>query len=726
MKTRNKSMNKLMLVNPGFIFSMFLLLMFPVSGQSQTGFTDVLSRKLEEYVKMFPREDIYIHSDRQKYVAGEDIWFKIYAFDRQALKPLKGKGIVYFEVLNPENRPVVQKRIGITDGAGPGQVSLPDTISSGIYIIRAYTNWMKNFMPENCFSKEIYVYNSLKSRSFTNAKVKWEIPAGKVAVLQQPGLALTVKREGNRNAIIEITSSPEYRSSKGVTHYLSVQTRGSMNFTASVNLTGDITSIEIPARLITPGINQITLFSISGRPVCEKYIYTPFNDKEGKIILAKDSYILREKVSGSLEIGAMSSDNEFDGSVSIVPAGSESFPDIQDYLVFGSEFGILPLQNIQSGLNEIGRDTLDLILNNLKSNWIDWEAILSGKSQDITYKKEKENHFSYGRLLNKDTQRPDSGQFVFLSIPGKNAYFQYALTNKNGEFSLSLPLDENMRDLIIQPADPDRNNNLEIENSYSLKYPDPSDRLDRSAITFTAELSKLGINYQVMKIYNSADLPGTTSRVPSVSGVKRFYGKPDIELAMDDYIKLPVMQEVFFELMPGVSLKKRKSDYEIAILDPVESKFFDKPPILFADGVVIKDPAVIANLDPELVEKIDAVKARYFVGDYMFYGLVNVITRTGDFSHFTLPDYAIRLRYRAIEEPEFFSSPVYRTGEKSGNRIPDFRNTMYWNPDMKFHTEAGTSFDFYTSDVRSEYKILIQGVSKNGDVFSARKIIRVQ
>ena len=29
----------------------------------------------------------------------------------------------------------------------------------------------------------------------------------------------------------------------------------------------------------------------------------------------------------------------------------------------------------------------------------------------------------------------------------------------------------------------------------------------------------------------------------------RFYGKPDIELIMADYIKLPVMNEVFFELV---------------------------------------------------------------------------------------------------------------------------------------------------------------------------------
>ena len=137
---------------------------------------------------------------------------------------------------------------------------------------------------------------------------------------------------------------------------------------------------------------------------------------------------------------------------------------------------------------------------------------------------------------------------------------------------------------------------------------------------------------------------------------------------MDDYIKLPVMQEVFFELIPGVFLRKKKADYEITISDPVDNKVFDKPPVLFIDGVVVKDPDIIANLDPEKVEKIDAIKSRYFVGDYMFLGLVNVITRKGDFSEVTLPDFAVRVPYRVTEPVVEFSSPIilHRKGSKAG------------------------------------------------------------
>jgi hypothetical protein len=249
---------------------------------------------------------------------------------------------------------------------------------------------------------------------------------------------------------------------------------------------------------------------------------------------------------------------------------------------------------------------------------------------------------------------------------------------------------------------------------------------DTSGEPIPQNISKLAVNYQVMKIYGSDQLPGKTSPVVFTGGSKRFYGKPDIELVMDDYIKLPVMPEVFFELIPGVFMRKKKEKYEITIADPVENKVYDQPPILFIDGVVVRDPDIIANLDPELVEKIDAIKSRYFVGDYLFYGLVNVITRAGDFSNITLPDYAVRLPYRVTEAADSFLSPDYSSLERRKSHIPDFRNTLYWNPSVRPGNDGKSEVEFWTSDSRSDYEINVQGFSSDGIPVSARKIIKVR
>jgi len=240
------------------------------------------------------------------------------------------------------------------------------------------------------------------------------------------------------------------------------------------------------------------------------------------------------------------------------------------------------------------------------------------------------------------------------------------------------------------------------------------------------DIERLSVNHQVMKIYRSDDTPVTRETVGLSAGEQRFYGKPDIEIVLDDFIKLPVMQEIFFELLPGVNLRKRKDDYEITIFDPVENQVYDKAPLLLIDGVVINDAALIAGLDPELVEKIDALKCRYFVGEHLLNGIVNVITRAGDFSNIALPDHAVRLAYTVTESSGEFPSPDYLEPVKRKSRIPDFRNLLYWNPSVMTDSQGKASFSFWTSDIRCGYEIVVEGISEEGMVLSTSKVITVR
>jgi hypothetical protein len=59
-------------------------------------------------------------------------------------------------------------------------------------------------------------------------------------------------------------------------------------------------------------------------------------------------------------------------------------------------------------------------------------------------------------------------------------------------------------------------------------------------------------------------------------------------------------------------------------------------------------------------------------------------------------------------------------------RIPDFRNTLYWNPSVKPDKEGKVSVEFWTSDITSVYEINIQGITKDGKTISLRKKIKVK
>jgi hypothetical protein len=186
------------------------------------------------------------------------------------------------------------------------------------------------------------------------------------------------------------------------------------------------------------------------------------------------------------------------------------------------------------------------------------------------------------------------------------------------------------------------------------------------------------------------------------------------------------MQEVFFELIPRVVIRSDKTKYRFHVIDPVTNSTNESPAALFIDGVLIDNPALILNLNPERVEKIDILTCDYLVGDLIFTGIINVITKTGDFSDIPLPKNAVRIPFSLFEPARIFNSTDYSTNEKRQKRIPDFRNTLYWNPDIKPDKSGKVSFDFWSSDNASEYLINLQGVTSSGKAVSFKKSVIIK
>ena len=407
-----------------------------LSGQEGQDFSGVLARKFSDYCNSFPREEIYVHTDREEYIAGEEIWFTAYLFERPGSGLTDGSSLAYVELLNPENRPVAQKRILLQEGSGPGSLQLPDSLSTGVYTFRAYTGWMKNFLPENCFMKHVYVSNALTGKKYKAggpAKPKLNEFSGQSGGTgSDPSAWIRRDQGGNIRLIINSTSS--FRALTGNTLFLFVQTHGIINLNISVSLPADSTVITIPKSILSPGINHLTLFSLAGRPVIEKLIFTP-----GEVMVSPEIDIAsvagtRQEIAVDIENN--SSDRIFTRlSISVSAAGERTFPGMDDYMVFGSEFGQIPDELYKALSDGMPPDSVSLMIEGLKSSWIDWNTILSAKYPLTRYSRETSAHYVHGRLLNRTTQAPDPGQVLFLSVPGKKAVFRYAITDQDGFFS---------------------------------------------------------------------------------------------------------------------------------------------------------------------------------------------------------------------------------------------------------------------------------------------------
>jgi hypothetical protein len=722
-------------LTPAFLILFLFLFLLEANGQQNVNVPDYLTLHFKKYCESVPREEIYVHTDREEYLAGEDLWFNLYLIDRCSYKPSSKSRIAYFELLNAENRPVVQKRILLTKGFGPGQIIIPDTLSSGVYSIRVYTSWMKNFLPYNCFIKDINIYNTFNTRAFTGKRMSIKNKESEIIKEQsnnitKSGLTLSVNNLLPDILEISVVANESYSVENGNQFYLFIQTHGNINRVSTEKLTEGKTTISLTKSLLASGINQITLFNSKGQPLAERFIYTPEKEKQNLTLQSIDSCGKRSEFSLSIKSGNDSFKFSDLSNLSISAASKTHRPetiDLTDYLIPGTEFGIFPWNKIKGKkISELPPEVMDSILLNVRSNWIIWTTILSEDLPHFKYPFEKEDHALLGKILPADKNTVSPDEYILLCTPGKEAGFQYAQTDNEGNFRFNIHIDEGVKDLIIMPDEVNKKQKISIESSFSYQYQHSEISSDSLKRTPSPLISKWSINYQLKTIYGVSSTGSSLNPALPPSGPIRFYGKPDIHLILADYVSLPMIDEVFLELLPHVSLKKKKSAYEISIVSRIGETPTLLSPRLLIDGVIIKDPSLIGNLDPENVEKIDVIKENYYVGRFLFTGLVNVITKTGDFSGIPLPDYMIRLTYRVTDPVFSFNSPDYSSAEIKNSRVPDFRNTLYWNPSVKPDKQGNTKVSFWTSDFVSDYEINIQGITSEGKPVSIRKFIRVK
>jgi hypothetical protein len=141
-----------------YLLGVSLLVILGVLNYSTINFQDdkvqQLLAKTNLFNLRFPQERVYLHLDRPSYWAGDDIWFKAYVKN----SPINECNL-YIEIINATGD-VVNKNIAwVQNGLAYGDFILADTLSSGVYQVRAYTNWMRNFDEVWFFRKDLVIWN---------------------------------------------------------------------------------------------------------------------------------------------------------------------------------------------------------------------------------------------------------------------------------------------------------------------------------------------------------------------------------------------------------------------------------------------------------------------------------------------------------------------------------------------------------------------------------------
>lgn len=114
-------------------------------------------RALENYAATHPIEKVHLHLDRQFYFPGDTIWFKAYTVIGPEHKLSVLSRILYVELISPKDSLIKRLTLGLQAGTAPGDFELPYNATPGLYRIRAYTNWMRNFGAEYFFDELVNV-----------------------------------------------------------------------------------------------------------------------------------------------------------------------------------------------------------------------------------------------------------------------------------------------------------------------------------------------------------------------------------------------------------------------------------------------------------------------------------------------------------------------------------------------------------------------------------------
>jgi hypothetical protein len=225
------------------------------------------------------------------------------------------------------------------------------------------------------------------------------------------------------------------------------------------------------------------------------------------------------------------------------------------------------------------------------------------------------------------------------------------------------------------------------------------------------------IDMQVQNIYSGDSL--RNFKEPLLVDSLPFYGLPETVYKLDDYKRFTTMEEVLREYVMFIDVRVRNGNLVLKMLNPAAKEFYNGPPFVLLDGVPITDANKIFSYDPLKVRKLEVITNQYIIGPALFNGIASFSTYEGRFDAFELDPKLVAIDYNGLQLHREFYSPIYETKERLEKRMPDFRNTLLWSPDVNTDTEGKATLQFYSSDRKGKFIAVLQGINKNGDPVSA-------
>ena len=101
---------------------------------------------------------LFVHTDKPLYATGDRLWLSAYLLDAGTNTRPLGETAMHVDLLTPANKRVQHQWMRVTDGRASGNFRLSDTLATGTYRLRAYTD-EDDAQHRPAFERSIAVYN---------------------------------------------------------------------------------------------------------------------------------------------------------------------------------------------------------------------------------------------------------------------------------------------------------------------------------------------------------------------------------------------------------------------------------------------------------------------------------------------------------------------------------------------------------------------------------------
>jgi hypothetical protein len=530
-------------------------------------------------------------------------------------------------------------------------------------------------------------------------------------------------QKGNDNSPEELTVLAQ---SNGVVHYISKKALEGNTLSAIAS---------IPKSRFPAGVVHFTLFNAAFEPLAERLVF--IRNKPAlnfKIATEKATYRKREKVRMDFT-ATDSTNNPVLGafSVSVTDETQLPFNDVNETtilsnLLLTSELkGFIETPNYYfTDINAEKERALDNLM--LTQGWrkFEWKRIRQGQFPLLAFRPETGIGIS-GQVVTRNGTPVAGGKVSLLSSQGTGMALD-TLTDKQGRFMFDNLNFSDSTSVIVRARTANDRTNVYVDldrlpPQVVTKNPNAASseiNVNQSLYAYLnnrnqqfEEMRKTGL-FRKSLILEEVKIVDTKPKVKQSSNLNGA-GNADAILVASD---LTTCYNLSFCLQGRVSGVVIQSGIAYLTRNLYTYNSAPLPMLLVVDGVQV-EPTYLSIINPLEVETIEVLKN---IGNITIYGLngsggvLIITTKRGSFtgSPDSYPQGFASFKPQGYYYSRKFYSPKYDS--PASTSIPDWRSTIFWEPNLLTGPDGKTSIEFYAAAKPGTYKAVVEGLDINGSL----------